>query len=65
MVTRFEAGKTYRTLDGDLITVISRKGKRVRYSDKFGRRHVVTVHEHCFGERNLTARISSNLELID
>ena len=50
---------------GDLITVVSRKGRRVRYRDKFGKRHVVTVQEHCFSERNLTARISSNLEIRD
>jgi hypothetical protein len=44
---------------------VSRKGRRVRYRDKFGKRHVVTVQEHCFSERNLTARISSNLEIRD
>lgn len=49
----------------DLITVVSRKGRRVRYRDKFGKRHVATVQEHCFSERNLTARISSNLEIRD
>jgi hypothetical protein len=44
---------------------VSRKGRRVRYRDKFGKRHVATVQEHCFSERNLTARISSNLEIRD
>lgn len=65
MCTKFEAGKSYKTLDGDLITVVSRKGRRVRYRDKFGKRHVATVQEHCFSERNLTACISSNLEIRD
>lgn len=58
-------GQSYKTLDGDLITVVSRKGRRVRYRDKFGKRRVVTVQEHRFSERNLTARISSNLEIRD
>lgn len=31
MCAKFEAGKSYKTLDGDLITVVSRKGRRVRY----------------------------------
>lgn len=64
-MTRFEPGRMYRTLDGDLITVVSRKGNRIRYSDKFGKRHVVSVRQHCFNERSIKARISSNLELKD
>ena len=65
MVSKFEVGKSYKTLDGDLITVISRKSNRIKFSDKFGKRHTVCVQQHCFNERNLNARISSNLELAD
>jgi hypothetical protein len=63
MGTRFETGKTYSTWDGDLITVVSRKRNRIRYADKFGKQHVVSVQQHCFNERNVGARISSNLEV--
>lgn len=65
MCTKFEAGKSHKTLDGDLITVVSRKGRRVRYRGKFGKRHVAAVQEHCLSGRNPTARIGSNLEIRD
>ena len=62
MASKFEVGKKYNTLDGEIIEVIGRKRNTIQYVLN-GKKHKATVVNHCFDERNLQARITSRLDL--